>query len=99
MPSRVCTHSGEWTPSVWARVTEVLFRVRVRVERISCGTYRVERRVQVVWNVVSHFSFFLITCSLLSHVSMLPSPRRAHAPSRDPRHQLHAPLASTPSAK
>ena len=54
MPSRVCTHSGEWTPSVWARVTEVLFRVRVRVqrrverrvERISCGTYRVERRVE-----------------------------------------------------
>ena len=70
MPSRVCTHSGEWTPSVWARVTEVLFRVRVRVERISCGTYRVERRVQVVWNVVSHFSFshnmFSCSCNFFS---------------------------------
>ena len=47
MPSRVCTHSGEWTPSVWARVTEVLFRVRVRVER------RVARRVErIVWNAL-----------------------------------------------
>ena len=45
MPSRVCTHSGEWTPSVWARVTEVLFRVRACGTSCgtSCGTYAVQR--------------------------------------------------------
>ena len=98
MPSRVCTHSGEWTPSVWARVTEVLFRVRVRVERISCGTYRVER-------IVSHFSFShnMFSCQHASLARLLAwrgcwlelvcgrGQSATHAPA--------TPLPSTPSAK